>query len=68
MDTQRIRCPVPMHGVACGREELPEKRRVVGVSPGHRGSAIHHECGEHQFHTYRDSEEWALCDCLQEEE
>jgi len=68
MDAQRIRCPVPVHGVACGREELLEKRRAVGVRPGSRGPAIHHECGEHKFHTHRDDEQWSLCDCLREEE
>jgi hypothetical protein len=68
MDTQTIRCPVPIHGTACGREELLEKRRAMGARPGSRGPAVHHECGEHQFHTHRDDDQWSRCDCLQEDE
>jgi hypothetical protein len=69
MDAQRIRCPIPVHGVTCGREELLEKRKAVGVRLGGRHPATHHECGEHKFHTEKNSDVWwYLCTCLQENE
>jgi hypothetical protein len=68
MEAQKINCPVLVHDTPCGREELLEKRKVVGARPGARGLATHHECGEHKFHTYRDDDQWSRCDCLQEDE
>ncbi len=68
MDTHRIRCPVPVHGVACGREELLAKRRAAGSRPGSSAPVTHHECGEHTFHTEENSKLWYLCTCVREDE
>jgi hypothetical protein len=68
MDTQRIRCPVRARGIACGREELLEKRKAVGARPGSRPAVVHHECGEHMFHVEGNSRLWHRCGCLQENE
>lgn len=65
MEAQPITCPVPVHGTACGQEELMEKRKPLGVRPGSPDPVTHHECGLHKFHTQPNTP-WWLCDCMRE--
>ena len=59
----KIKCPVPVNGRECGREELLDNKRLIRRRPDSTATEVHHECGLHKFHIIFPGGEWKECDC-----
>ena len=62
----KIKCPVPVDGRECGREEILDKKRLVTHRFGSNKKVVHHECCIHYFHIVFPGGNWKQCDCKQE--
>lgn len=59
----KIKCPVPIDGRECGREEILARKRALGTPRGSSEIIVHHECGLHKFHIVFPGGKWKPCDC-----
>lgn len=60
---EKIKCPIPVDGRECGREEILDRKRPIGKLPGSSEFIVHHECSLHKFHIVFPGGKWKPCDC-----